>query len=91
MFPLVYIPKHHIDRSGLQLPHHPSPAPVCAGYLFILFIYLLCHHTYTFIGWETTTAIADYSGPNSHVRNNLQGILNTHNKQYLNNCSITFV
>jgi hypothetical protein len=30
---------------------------------FYLFIYLLCHHTYTFIGWETTTAIANYSGP----------------------------
>jgi hypothetical protein len=33
----------------------------------ILFIYLLCHHTYTFIGWETTTAIANYSGPNSYT------------------------
>jgi hypothetical protein len=32
-----------------------------------LFIYLLCHHTYTFIGWETTTAIANYSGPYSYT------------------------
>ena len=29
-----------------------------------LFIFLLCHHTYTFI---TTTAIANYSGPNSYT------------------------
>jgi hypothetical protein len=35
--------------------------------LFYLFIYLLCHHTYTFIGWETTTAIANYSGPQKRV------------------------
>jgi hypothetical protein len=36
------------------------------SFYFILF-YLLCHHTYTFIGWETTTAIANYSGPNSYT------------------------
>jgi hypothetical protein len=29
----------------------------------IKFIYLFFHNTYTFTGWETTTAIANYSGP----------------------------
>jgi hypothetical protein len=28
------------------------------------FIYLLCHHTYTFIGWETTTAILPITAVN---------------------------
>ena len=33
-------------------------------YIFI-YLFTLLSYTYTFIGWETTTAIANNSGPNS--------------------------
>jgi hypothetical protein len=49
--------------SCLHFSHRPNDSSSCSRYIYIFFIYLLCHHTYTFIGWETTTAIANYSGP----------------------------
>jgi hypothetical protein len=53
--------KRHHSQKQWWLPENKKTRR------WYLFVYFLFHHTYTFIGWETTTAIANYRGPNSYT------------------------